>query len=380
MSQNSFEKVLDAGVNSNVLTLKHRADLLKLMSKHGKDLPLGIRLLFDFMRKRKHDLLGYNLEEIAANKDKEVLGTGTFGVVMGDKTKKKKDTVWKVSTFPNDHFAKEIDALNALDEDDNDHEDEARNHLPRLVDPEATFLVKLGQIEYSLRCMELTPRGVPVLSLSNELHVPEVIDASKQISDAMRFLHSKGYIHSDISPKNIVVLRDDKTKQTQYVLADLGLATKITEQMKGFQGTVQYASEEIFRQYPNKEWSPKACHDEASLKYTIAALLSGAKSGWDMHPFPQSPKQKQEDRKEQMVLFWSVINKRESVVENLFSSNGVKWDEHNAKLVKKEGAAEAEGKVASNEQQHQPQQQQQQKKKRGFWGKMKRLAKKGFSN
>lgn len=156
--------------------------------------------------------------------------------------------------------------------------------------------------------------------------------------------------------------------------------------MKGFQGTVLYASEGIFTQYPDKQWYPKTCHDKASLKYTMAALLRVGTPAWDMQPFPQSPKELAEEREEQTFLFKSLIAKRESVVEDLFSSNGVSWDKGNAKLVtlprssasKKEGAAEA--KVGSNEQQH-----HQQEKKKRFWhlprfGKLKSPATKRSSN
>ena len=140
----------------------------------------------------------------------------------------------------------------------------------------------------------------------------------------------------------------------EFLLADFGLATRTADILRGFQGTVLYAFAGVFDQYPNHAWTPTVCHDKASLKYTMAALLLGGIPTWDMQPFPQSKKTKEAGHK-QKALFESAIKKRDSVVKEVFTGDGVSWDQLNAKLVAlssssasmKQGAAEVA--VASNE-------------------------------
>ena len=314
-----FSKVLK---NSNQLRDIRRKELEKFHTDNfridDENLPYGICLLFEIMQKRKHELLGYNMEEICNQNGIEVLGTGTFGVVLGKSSDE--STIWKVQTFQGtDHFKKEIEALTAIINAEKDKRRVCEN-LPKLLSAETDFAVELGWKKYKLQCLKLTPRGVPLFM--NTTGREEVIRVYNQVSQGMKFLHSLHFIHGDITPKNIVKAED------KYVLVDLGLATKTTDKLKGFQGTIPYAHQDVFEQYPNKEWEPKEEHDIISLKYTLAALLNNGKPTWNMKPFPQSIKCEGK-RSQQKDEFGAVMQSREDAVKHLFKENNLEWNKGN---------------------------------------------------
>ena len=45
-----------------------------------------------------------------------------------------------------------------------------------------------------------------------------------QLFDAMTFAHSRGIMHRDLKPDNILVRIDGKTKKTEVAIADWGLS------------------------------------------------------------------------------------------------------------------------------------------------------------
>ncbi|WP_437928355.1 protein kinase [Sorangium sp. So ce291] len=86
-----------------------------------------------------------------------------------------------------------------------------------------------------------TPAAAPRL--------PEVIGAIRRLCGALGFLHGRGVIHRDVTPRNIVI-RPDGTP----VLIDFGLATRNTgagrdllESLAGVEGTIAYMAPEQIR-------------------------------------------------------------------------------------------------------------------------------------
>lgn len=80
-----------------------------------------------------------------------------------------------------------------------------------------------------------------------EKHAPlradHIISLSAQILDALRFAHSKGVIHRDIKPQNIIVDDEGRIKVTDFGIARAGTASTMTE-AGSILGTAHYLSPE----------------------------------------------------------------------------------------------------------------------------------------
>ncbi len=101
---------------------------------------------------------------------------------------------------------------------------------------------------------------------------PEAIDIIIQIAEALEHAHTKGLIHRDVKPKNIMI-----TKQGLAKLADMGLARAVTDKEaaeaeagKAF-GTPYYISPEQIR--GEKDIGPGA--DIYSLGATLYHMVTG---------------------------------------------------------------------------------------------------------
>lgn len=71
----------------------------------------------------------------------------------------------------------------------------------------------------------------------------EWLPAVVQVCRALEFLHSRGYVHGDVKPSNILVLHDGSAR-----LVDLGLASEIRVRGAGdVRGTMAYLAPECFR-------------------------------------------------------------------------------------------------------------------------------------
>lgn len=104
------------------------------------------------------------------------------------------------------------------------------------------------------------------LLATGPLPVTDVIKAAAAVADALDFAHSKGILHRDVKPQNVLVL------PTSYVLADFGIARMAdsghTASLERF--SYRHASPQVLDGVP-----PTEADDIWSLGSTLSTLLDG---------------------------------------------------------------------------------------------------------
>ncbi len=77
------------------------------------------------------------------------------------------------------------------------------------------------------------------LSQKHDYSMGELLRILPQVSEALLYIHEKGYVHGDLKPDNIMVDASLKTK-----LIDFGFAAPIGSPIRGVKGTVGYLAPE----------------------------------------------------------------------------------------------------------------------------------------
>ena len=109
------------------------------------------------------------------------------------------------------------------------------------------------------------------------LDVKIMIPIAEQVLAALGYLHSKNFVHRDISPDNIMLVNDGESDEPRVKLIDLGIAKSLEATARNltmagkFVGKVRYASPEQF------SGRVDARSDLYSFGIVLYELLTGAK-------------------------------------------------------------------------------------------------------
>ena len=101
------------------------------------------------------------------------------------------------------------------------------------------------------------------INKKGKLDTDEIISCAEQILRALEHAHSKGIIHRDIKPQNVMLLRSGQIKVTDFGIAKLPSAETVTMEDKAI-GTVYYISPE--------QASGKRVDNRTDI-YSLGALL-----------------------------------------------------------------------------------------------------------
>lgn len=152
-------------------------------------------------------------------------------------------------------FSREINALRQL----------SNRHIVQLFQDGATAD---GSFYYSMEFVD----GVTLTTeITDRKRIPwkEVIDLALQIAAALKAAHDAGIVHRDLKPSNLMLTRDRVVKLTDFGVASLFAATRLTR-TGGVVGTAEYMSPEQARGQRASRRS-----DLYSLGAVMYAMLAG---------------------------------------------------------------------------------------------------------
>ena len=128
-------------------------------------------------------------------------------------------------------------------------------NLMRALDHDNTIkLYEVHESENSIYLVMELVQGKPLQdiltkgSLKKIYSSKQIIEMVRSIMDALAYLATKGIMHRDLKPDNILIDKKGKAK-----IADFGLATYINEKEYIFKkcGTPGYIAPEVFKYEPN---------------------------------------------------------------------------------------------------------------------------------
>mmetsp|Transcript_83237 Transcript_83237/g.124839 ORF Transcript_83237/g.124839 Transcript_83237/m.124839 type:complete len:439 (+) Transcript_83237:442-1758(+) len=219
---------------------------------------------------------------------KEYLGSGAFcSVYKCEERDSKNSLVLKMgkNVFDRATLDRELEALKKLD-----HEG-----IPKLYKEDLFYMTVKARCEANVvPCLLLNlDIGVSVRQLCRDAishiqgFIQELFDAIRAVLD---YAHEKGWIHLDVQPSNIIVVRnDDGTRR--YVLIDWGTAVQggnKAKKLEYFRGTPPFADQQLLliKKSEKDTWKgqkPKAEFDKFSMAMTLAYIQHGGVPWYGFH-------------------------------------------------------------------------------------------------
>ncbi|GAB2836543.1 hypothetical protein GCM10022221_39640 [Actinocorallia aurea] len=109
-----------------------------------------------------------------------------------------------------------------------------------------------------------------VLQNGRRMAMDRVVDIAVRLADALAHAHSRGVVHRDVKPSNVLLLADGSVKLCDFGISRLAEATALTVEGR-ILGTPAYMAPEQWRAEP-----VDARTDVYALGCTVHALLTGA--------------------------------------------------------------------------------------------------------
>ena len=122
--------------------------------------------------------------------------------------------------------------------------------------------------------VEFVP-GVPFCEALEGASFETLVDYTVRLCRALGYVHSRGYIHCDIKPENVLIERDDDGNLGELKLLDFGLAMHAPQESQPARGTLYYMA---------PEWFSEGVPSPASDWYSVGMLLYYAT--FERLPFP----------------------------------------------------------------------------------------------
>ena len=277
------EKHFDRWCGGDPKEKERWVNLREELFKGSKDqmIPPGLIALWNLMGTTRKKLFGPS-NGFAADELGNMIAYGSYatvheGHVKDERGEQVHHTVIKVSRYGAkgqiDRESQVLKALNGQIVASSVHK-----NIPTWISDKAIEICIDG-VRKLLPALTTKPRGIEVqiALLSN----PDLLDeVGQQMKAALDFVHRSGYLHNDVTPKNIVIV-DEKYP----MLIDFGIATKKGETVKGFRGTACFVHRSVFEKFSRRAWKPNESHDFTSLGFTMAALAARKPLPWPyFHP------------------------------------------------------------------------------------------------
>lgn len=118
--------------------------------------------------------------------------------------------------------------------------------------------------------MEYIPRNIEEYIREN-MSILSPLKTFKELTNTLRHLHARGYVHRDLKPDNILV------KGHKIILIDLGMAAKVSNKLSTtFVGNLRFSSYNTHL----KQYNYGRCDDIISCFYIIFYLFSDNLLPW----------------------------------------------------------------------------------------------------